>query len=188
MLRPAGVSVTAAVMIAIVAFAFQLGGTSSKAGAADAVRSAPDACRLFSATEASHLLRLPTSSREFTALGIPVSRTTARIPTYSQCRFTSKSSRSQIRLVINASLAKAPPLRIEANTARTQPGGRVLTIDRALAVWLPWTQQGLRGQGGALSSVKDGDYIEVSLIYVHRDPLRAAEDAMRIVLPRLRSR
>jgi hypothetical protein len=48
-----------------------------------------------------------------------------------------------------------------------------------------WLQQDLRGQGGSLSSVKDGDYVSVSLIYVHRDPLRAAENAMRIALSRV---
>jgi hypothetical protein len=55
-------------------------------------------------------------------------------------------------------------------------------IDRVAAVWLPWLQPDLRGQGGSLSAVKDGDYISVSLIYVHREPLRAAENAMRIAL------
>jgi hypothetical protein len=185
MLRSARVSVTAVVLIAIVALTLQLGGTSSRAEATDAVRSAPDACRALSATEASHLLRLPVASQAFTDLGFPVSRTTAPNPTYSQCRFTSKSSRSEISLFINASLAKAPHLKIEAIAARTQPGGRVLTVDRELAVWLPWTQQNLRGQGGSLSSVKDGGYIAVNLIYVHREPLRAAENAMRIVLSRI---
>ena len=185
MLCPARVSVTAAVMVAIVALNLQLGGTSSKAGATDAVRSAPDACRLLSATEASQLLRLSASSRAFTDLGFPVSRTTARNPTYSQCRFTPKSSPSQIRLIINTSLAKAPPLRIRAITARTEPGGRILTIERELAVWLPWMQEDLRGQGGSLTSVKDGDYVAVSVLYVRRDPLRAAEDAMRMVLSRI---
>jgi len=88
MLRPARASVTAVIMIAIVAFSLQLGGTSSKAGAADAVASAPDTCRLLSATEASQLLRLPSSGQAFTDLGFPVSQTTEPNPTYSQCRFT----------------------------------------------------------------------------------------------------
>lgn len=186
MLRPARASVTAAVMIAIVAFTVQLGGASFKAGAADAVASAPDTCTILSASKASQL-NLPSSSQAFTDLGFPVSRTTAPNPTYSQCRFVAKSSPSQMRLIINANLAKAPRLRIEAITARTQPGGRILTIDREIAVWLPWTQTDLRGQGGVLSSSKDGDYVAVVLIYVHRDPLGAAEDAMRIVLPRISS-
>ena len=182
------VGVTAVVIIAIIAiaaFTLQLGGTPSKADAADAGPSAPNTCGLLSAAEASQLLRSPSSSQAFTDLGLPVSRTTARNPTYSQCRFSAKSSHSQIRLIINADLAKAPSLKIEAITAKTQPGARVLTIDRALTVWRPWTQQDLRGQGGVLSSAKDGDYIAIALIYVHPDPLRAAEDAMRVVLPRI---
>jgi hypothetical protein len=190
--RPTRFRVAAVVMIAVVGFliavvgfTLQLGGTSSKAGAADAVHSAPDACRVLSAKEASNLLRLPASDQAVTDLGFPVSRTTAPNPTYSQCRLTFQSSRSQMRLIINASLAKAPPLRIQAMAARSEPGARILTIDRELVVWLPWTQQDLRGQGGSLSSVKDGDYIAVSLIYVHRDPLRVAEDAMRTVLQRI---
>jgi hypothetical protein len=183
MLRPGCLTVT--VLIGIFALAFQVGGTSSKAEAADFGRSAPNACRLLSATEASQLLRAPASSQAFTDLGFPVSSTTARNPTYSQCRFTAQSSRSQISLFVNASLGKAPSLRIQAIAARTHTGGRVLTIDRATAVWLPWTQQDLRGQGGSLSSVKDGVYVAVNLIYVARDPLRAAENAMRIVLPRI---
>jgi len=187
MLRPARVTVTTVITIAMVSFALQLGGTSSKAGAADAVASAPDTCVLLSATEASQLLRSPSSGQAFTELGIPASQTTASSPTYSQCRFTPTSSRSQIRLIINADLSEAPSVRIQAIAARSQPGARRLTIDRALAVWLPWTQQDLRGQGGVLSSVKDGDYIAVVLIYVHRDPLGSAEDAMRLVLPRISS-
>ncbi len=94
-----------------------------------------------------------------------------------------EEAQSEITLIINADVTKAPSLRVEAITARTQPGARILTIDRALAVWRPWMQPDLREQGGVLSSVKDGDYVAVVLIYVHRDPLRAAEDAMRIVLP-----
>jgi hypothetical protein len=139
----------------------------------------------LSATEAGQLLRSPSSSQAFTDLGFPVSQTTALDPTYSQCRFTARSSRSQIRLIINADLAKAPSVSIQAIAARTRPGARILTIDRALAVWLPWTQQDLRGQGGVLNSAKDGDYIAVVLIYVHRDPLRAAEGAIRLALPRI---
>jgi hypothetical protein len=185
MQRSARGSVTALVMIATVAFTLQAGGTSSQAGAAGPVRSAPDACSLLSTTEASHLLGVPGSSQAFTDLGFPVSRNTARDRTYSQCRFTSKSSRKRIRLTINASLAKAPPLRIQAIASKTQPGARELTIDRDLAVWLPWTQQGLRGQGGELNSVRHGDYISVVLIYVHSDPLRVAEKAMRVVLSRI---
>ena len=187
MLRPARVTVTAVIMIAVVAFALQLGGTSSKVGAADAVVSAPDTCKLLSATEASQLLRSPSSGQAFTELGFPVSQTTAPSPTYSQCRFTTTSSRSQIRLIINADLSKAPSVKIQAIAARSQPGARILTIDQALAVWLPWTQRDLQGQGGVLSSEKDGDYIAVVLIYVHRDPFRSAEDAMRLVLPRISS-
>jgi hypothetical protein len=186
-LRADRFSVTAVVIIAIAAFTLQLGGTSSKAEAADDGPFAPDTCRLLSAAEASQLLRLPSSSQAFTDLGFPVSRTAARNPSYSQCRFTSTSSQSQIRLIVNADLAKAPSLRIEAIAAKTQPGARILTIDRALTVWRPWTQQDLRGQGGVLSSAKDGDYIAVVLVDVHRDPLRAAEDAMRVVLPRISS-
>jgi hypothetical protein len=156
--------------------------TTSKAGASEAASPAPDACGVLSASEAGQLLKLPASSQALTDLGFAVSRTTAPNPTYSQCRFTSTASRSQIRLIINASLAKAPSLRIEAITARSEPGARTLMIDRTPGVWLPWTQQDLHGQGGSLSSVKDGDYIAVSLIYVHRDPLHTAEDAMRLVL------
>jgi hypothetical protein len=188
MVRPVRVGIMAIVMIAIVAFTLLSGGASPKAGATDAVPFAANACHLLSATKASHLLQLPVSSQAFTDLGFPVSRDTARNPTYSQCRFTSKSSRIQISLFVNASLAKAPPLRIQAIAARTQPGARVLTIDRDLAVWLPWTQPDLRGQGGQLSSVKHGDYIAVALIYVHRDPLRIAEGAMRVVLSGISSR
>jgi hypothetical protein len=184
MLRAARATVTAVVMVAS---ALQLGGASSKAGAADAVASAPNACMLLSATEASQLLRSPSTSEAFTDLGFPISHTTAPSPTYSQCRFTTTSSRSQIRLIINAELSKAPSERIQAIAARSQPGARVLTIDRALAVWLPWTQQDLRGQGGVLSSVKDGDYIAVALIYLHRDPFGSAEDAMRLVLSKISS-
>ena len=188
MSRPARVTVTAVIMIATAAFALQLGETSSKAGAADAaVASAPDTCMLLSATEASQLLRSPSSSQAFNELGFPVSPTTAAIPSYSQCRFFTTSSQSQLRLIINADLSKAPSVRIQAIAARSQPGARILTIDRALAVWLPWTQQDLRGQGGVLSSVRDGDYIAVVLIYVHRDPFGSAEDAMRLVLPRISS-
>jgi hypothetical protein len=187
MLRPARVTVMAVIMIAVVAFALQSGGTSSKAGAADAVASAPNTCRLLSATEASQLLRSPSSSQAFTELGFPVSQTTAPSLNYSQCRFIPTSSRSQIRLIINADLSKAPSVRIQAIAARSQRGARILTIDRVLAVWLPWTQQDLRGQGGVLSSVKDGDYIAVVLIYVHRHPFGSAEDAMRLVLPRITS-
>lgn len=182
MLRAVRVSVTA--VIALVAFTLQLGGTSFGAGAAV---SAPDTCSLLPAMEASQLLRSPFSSQAFTDLGFRVSGTTAQNPSYSQCRYTSTSSQSQMRLIINADLAKAPRLRVEAIAARAQSGSRVLTIDRALTVWLPWTQENLRGQGGQLSSVKDGDYIAVILIYVHRDPFRAAEDAMRLVLPRISS-
>jgi hypothetical protein len=183
--RPARIGVMAIVVIAVVVFTLQSGGASPKAGAADAVPFAPDACRLLSATKVSHLLRLPVSSQTFTDLGFPVSRNTAPNPTYSQCRFASESSRNRISLIVNASLAKAPPLTLQAIAARGQTGARVLTIDRTLAVWMPWTQHDLRGHGGELSSVKHGDYIAVVLIYVHRDPLRVAEDAMRIVLPRI---
>jgi len=185
MLRRARISFTAGVMIAVVALTLQGCGTSSTATHADVAAPSPDACRLLPATEVSHLLGLPASSQAFTDLGIPVTPNTARNPTYSQCRLTAKSSQSQIRLIVNASIAKAPSLRIEALASRTQAGGRVLTIDRALAVWLPWTQQDLRGQGGTLSSTEDGDYIAVALIYVHRDPLSVAEDAMHFVLPRI---
>jgi len=186
MLRPARIGVMAVVTIAVVAFILQLGGGSySKAEAAEDLRSAPDACRLLVATEATQLLGVPFSSQAFTDLGFPVSPTTAPNARYSQCRFASTSQRSQIRLIINADLANSPSVRVQAIAARTQPGGRILTIDRALAVWLPWTQQDLRGQGGVLSSTKNGDYIAVVLIYVQRDPLRAAEDAMRIVLSKI---
>jgi hypothetical protein len=180
-------SVTAVVMITVFAITLEPGGTSPKAGATDAASYAPEACSVLSAAEAGQLLKTPASSQAFTDLGFPVSPTTPPDPTYSQCRYTLVSTRSQIRLIINASLAKAPSLRIQAITARVQPGGRTLTIDRELAVWVPWTQLGLRGQGGSLSSVKDGDYIAVSLIYVNRDPLIVAEDAMRLVLPRISS-
>jgi hypothetical protein len=184
--RPTRSGVTAVVLIATLAFALQTGGTPAPAGAAG-VHSAPDACTLLSATDASQLLRLPLSGQAFTALGFPVSPTTAVNPSYSQCRFSSTSAQSQITLIVNAVLAKAPPQRVEAIAAKAQPGGRVLKIDGAPAVWLPWTQQNLRGQGGVLSSTKDGDYIAVDLIYVHRDPLGAAEAALRIVLPRISS-
>jgi hypothetical protein len=141
----------------------------------------------LSVTQASQLLRSPSSSQGFTELGFPVSQTTAPTPTYSQCRFTSTSSPSQIRLIINADPSKAPSVRIQAIAARGQPGARILRIDRVLAVWLPWTQRDLRGEGGVLSSLKDGDYISVDLIYVHRDPIDAAEDVMRLVLARIPS-
>jgi hypothetical protein len=183
----AGAGATTVALIAVVTITLVLGGGSSNAGASDAARSAPDACRVLSASEAGQILKLPTSSQAFTDLGFAVSGTTTPDPTYSQCRFTSPSSRSQIRVIINASLAKAPSLRIQAITARIEPGGRGLTIDRIAAVWLPWTQQDLRGQGGSLTAVEDGDYIAVSLIYVHGDAIGAAEDAMRLVLPRISS-
>jgi len=184
-LCPALVSVTKVIIIAMVALTFQLGATSSHAEAAATVPSAPNACGLLSSAEATQLLRSPASSQAFTDLGFPVARNTAMNLTYSQCRFTSMTSRSQIRLTVNGDLAKAPSLSVEAIAARVQPGARVLTIDGALGVWRPWTQQDLHGQGGALSSVKDGDYIDVALIYVHHDPLRIAEAAMRMVLPRI---
>jgi len=177
----------AVVVVAGVALTVQPGGASSGAGAADAAPSAPDACGLLSAGEASQLLGSPASSQAFTDLGFAVSPNTAPSPSYSQCRFALTSSRSQMRLIINASLAKAPSVRVEAITARTQTGGRVLTIDGALAVWLPWTQPDLRGQGGVLGSTEDGDYVAVALIDVRRDPLGVAEDAMRMVLPRITS-
>jgi hypothetical protein len=186
-LGAARVGATAVAMIVLVAILLLLGGTPSTAGASGAASPAPDACGVLSVSEAGQLLKLPASSQAFTDLGFAVSATTAPDPTYSQCRFTSTASRSQIRLIINASLAKSPSLRVQASTARIEPGARTLTIDRTPAVWLPWTQQDLRGQGGSLSSVKDGEYIAISLIYVHRDPLRTAEDAMRLVLPRISS-
>lgn len=176
---------TKVVLIAMVALALQLGATSSEAVTAATVTSAPNACGLLSAAEATHLLRSSALSQEFTDLGFPVARNSAPNPAYSQCRFTSKSARSQIWLIVNASLAKAPSLGIEAITARAQSGGRVLTVDGSLGVWRPWTQQDLRGQGGQLSSIKDGEYVDVVLIYVHRDSVRLAEGAMRMVLPRI---
>jgi hypothetical protein len=186
MLRPVRIGHRAVVTIAVVAFILQLGGrSSSKAEAAEVLRSAPDACGLLLATEATQLLGVASSSQAFTDFGFPVSPTAAPNASYSQCRFASTSKRSQIRLIINADLAKSPSVRVQAFAARAQPGGRVLTIDRALAVWQPWTQHDIRKQGGVLSSTKDGDYIAVVLIYVQRDPLRAAEDAMRIVLPKI---
>jgi hypothetical protein len=158
---------------------------SSEGEAAGGVASAPNACGLLSTTEATQLLRAPVSGQAFTDLGFPVSPNESPNPTYSQCRFTSTASQSQIRLIINASPASAPSVRDGAIAARGQPGYRILTIDRALTVWAPWTQQDLHGQGGILSSTKDGDYVAVALVYVHRDPLRVAEHAMQIVLPKL---
>ncbi len=90
-------------------------------------------------------------------------------------------------MIVNATLSKAPSVRVQAIAATADPGGHVLAIDRGLTVWLPWTQSDLRGEGGTLSSIKDGDYIAVILIYVPRAPLRKAEDAMRVVLPRITS-
>jgi hypothetical protein len=159
---------------------------SSHEEVAGGVFSGPNACGLLSTTEAAQLLGSPVSGEAFTDLGFPISPDTAPNPTYSQCRFTSTASQSQMRLIINASSATAPPVREEAIAARAQPGYRVLTIDRALTVWAPWTQQDLRGQGGVLSSSKNGDYVSVTLIYVRRDPERAAEHLMGIVLPRLK--
>ena len=145
---------------------------------------APDACGLLSNTEATQLLGSPTSGQAFTDLGFPISSRAAPNPTYSQCRFTSATSQNQITLIVNASPSKAPNLSIQAVSARVD-GGQVLTIDGVTAVWLPWVQADLHGQGGQLSSVKDGNYVAVVLIYVHDDPLGVAEDAMRTVLPRI---
>jgi hypothetical protein len=180
----APVSLVAVVMIAVVGCTAQLGGPSSKA-AADPRPSAPDACTLLSVKQASHLLGSPASAQAFTDLGFPVSGHGARNPAYSQCRFTARSARRQIRLTINSVLAKAPPLKVEALAARGQPGSRILRIDGALTVWRPWTQRDLRRQGGVLSSVKDGDYVEVALVYVHRGPLGVAEGVLRVVLPKI---
>jgi hypothetical protein len=144
-----------------------------------------NACGLLSTTDAAPILGSPVSGEAFTELGFPISPNTAPNPTYSQCRFTSTTSQSQMRLIINASAATAPPVSEEAIAARAQPGYRVLTIDRALTVWAPWTQQNLRGQGGVLSSTEHGYYVSVTLIYVHRHPERVAEHLMQIALSKL---
>lgn len=155
----------------------------SEGNAVGGVTYAPDACGLLSNTEATQLLGSPASGQAFTDLGVPISPSATANPTYSQCRFTSATSQSQIRLIVNASPSKAPNLSIQAISARVD-GGQVLTVDGVTAVWLPWIQADLHGQGGQLSSVKDGNYVAVILIYVHDDPLGVAEDAMRTVLPR----
>jgi hypothetical protein len=187
MLSRTRVRVSASAAIAAAALTVQLSGASLTAGAAAVASVAPNACSLLSVNEASQLLGSPASSEAFTDLGFPVSPNTPPNPSYSQCRFSANSSRSEIRVIVNASVSRAPSLRIQAIAATTHPGGRVLAIDRAPAVWLPWTQSDLRGEGGTLDSIRDGDYIAVILIYVHHDPLHQAEDAMRIVLPRITS-
>lgn len=159
-----GVSVFAAIVAT--ALTVQPSGAFLTAGAAVIAPAAPNACSLLSVNEASQLLGSPASSEAFTDLGFPVSPTTAPDPTYSQCRFSASSSRSQIRVIVNATLSKAPSVRVQAIAATADPGGHVLAIDRGLTVWLPWTQSDLRGEGGTLSSIKDGDYITVILIYV----------------------
>lgn len=180
------------VLVALLALGVLVTGCSahsapSKVDAAAITSFAPDTCGLLSVTEASELLGSPATSQAFTDLGFPVSSHTARNPSYSQCRFTSESSQRQIRLIVNTDLAKAPRLSVQESVARVEPDDRALTIDHTTAVWLPWTQEDLRGQGGSLDSVKDGDYIAVVLIYVDRDPIRIAGDAMRSVLGRISS-
>jgi hypothetical protein len=158
---------------------------SSDGGVAGSVRSAPHACGVLSTTEATQLLGSPASGEAFTDLGFPVSPEAAPNPTYSQCRFTTTASQSQIRVIINASPAKSPSLSEEAMAAEAQPDSRVFTIDGAVTVWRPWTQQDLRGQGGVLDSTKNDDYVSVVLIYLHHDPISVAERVMQIVLPKL---
>jgi hypothetical protein len=67
------------------------------------------------------VFELHASSRAFTDLGFPVSPNTTPNPAYSQCRFTLKSLQSEIRLIINANLSKAPLLSIQAGH-RTEQG------------------------------------------------------------------
>ena len=101
-------------MIAIVAVTLHVWGSSSKAEAANGESSAPKACSLLSNTKASYLLRSVASGQAFTDLGFPVLANAEQDPTYSQCRFTATSSRSQIRVIVNASPATSPPVRIRA--------------------------------------------------------------------------
>jgi hypothetical protein len=161
--------------------------TFGQAEVAAAVPSVPNACGLLTSADAAQLLGSPASGQTFTALGFPSPANAASDPTYSQCRFTSTTSRSELNLIINALPAKSPSVSEEALAARDRPGYRVLTIDGALTVWTPWTQQGLRGQGGVLSSSRNGEYVAVVLIYVHRDPFKVAERASRMVLAKLSS-
>ena len=143
---------------------------------------APDACGLLSNAEASTLLRAQAVGKAYTSLGFPVSSRTPATPTYSQCRYTSQSTPGEIRLFVNASPANAPSLAVMQRAAAGNPGDRILTIDGSTAVWQPWTQQNLQGQGGSLDSVKKGDFVEIVLVYVARDPASVASDAMRLAV------
>jgi hypothetical protein len=146
---------------------------------------APDACGLLSNAEASTLLRAQAVGKAYTSLGFPVSSQTPATPTYSQCRYTSQSTPGEIRLFVNASPANAPSFAVIQRAAAGNPGDRILTIDGSTAVWQPWAQQNLQGQGGSLDSVKKGDFVELVLVYVASDPAAVANDAMRLVLSRI---
>ena len=150
-----------------------------------AAHNAPDACGLLSSAEASTLLRAPAVGKPYTSLGFPVSSRTPANPTYSQCRYTSPSTAGEIRLFVNAAPAKAPRFAVILRAAAGKPGDRILTIDGSTAVWQPWAQQNLQGQGGVLDSVKQGDFVEIVLVYVARDPAAVAGDAMRLALSRI---
>ena len=102
---------------------------SSQRASARSGLSGLNVCGLLSTTDAAPILGSHVSGEAFTELGFPISPNTAPNPTYSQCRFTSTTSQSQMRLIINASPATAPPVSEEAIAARAQSGYRG-TYDR----------------------------------------------------------
>lgn len=190
-----GVLVAAAAIGTIVGVSFRGSSPGARSGAPTVVlrgttppaaaHNAPDACGLLSSAEASALLHAPAVGKAYTSLGFPVSSRTPANPTYSQCRYTSQSTPGEIRLIVNAAPANAPPFGVIRRAAAGKPGDRVLSIDGSTAVWQPWAQQDLQGQGGALDSVKKGDFVEIVLVYVPRDPAAVANDAMRSALSRI---